>query len=632
MAGAAALELPLSVSAGDALGCSTAIVGDHIVVGACGDTNGAGAVHSIRLRSPTAPPSEPIVRVIEAIRAPDGGSGGAAFGSALALTEHHLVVGAPYHADDPLLPAEQRGAAYIWRLDRSGVASSPRRFLSDVPTRGVRFGHAVAVLSDSATAGRVVVGEPGLETYPAGSAQPHHNGFVFVFDAASGALLAKLSPLEPTSRQPAVGCFDFGASLVLSNAGGLLAVGSPRARPPCASGVRWGAAWVFELEGLTQTTKLTPPTVEGASRSHFGHALAWHHRSDGSGYWLYVGAPGFRLSASGDAVGAVYTLGPFGGRTATTALPPVSVRPTSRVMGTQLGLGNGNGRFGHAIAMDSASGLGVVGATTRFSVRGPATGGASLTRHWAVEGCDPPGTPAAPPTPSPPASGSTFPPPPPPPPRPPPPPLRPPAIDLTSCLPAPTPLIDVQSRFLWGRTTVEGDEFGASVALSSSGVVLIGVPKHSHTVAATSAGATTAIAGGATGGAAGGAGGGEAADAVVLARSGAAYLHVPPPPPPPIAPTAPPPLPNVPPTPTPPPPAPPLAVDDGGVTAILGVTAGVLCGVLVLALVVSVLVSCVQSARVRATPPQVAPPQAAMPLAPGAPCPMSGTPKRVSNE
>jgi hypothetical protein len=110
MAGAAALEIALQLSAGDAFGCSTALLGDHLVIGACGDS-GAGAVYSIRVRSLTAPPP---FEVLEVVRAADGGSAGAEFGASVFVTETHLLVGAPSHATDPLLPAQRYGAAYLW--------------------------------------------------------------------------------------------------------------------------------------------------------------------------------------------------------------------------------------------------------------------------------------------------------------------------------------------------------------------------------------------------------------------------------------------------------------------------------------------------------------------------------------
>jgi hypothetical protein len=229
MAGAAALEIALQLSAGDAFGCSTALLGDHVVIGACGDS-GAGAVYSIRVRSLTAPPP---FEVLEVVRAADGGSAGAEFGASVFVTETHLLVGAPSHATDPLLPAQRDGAAFLWplSLDATGArrVGIPRRILSNSPRNGVHFGASVAIAGN-----RMIIGESGTDIYPAGVPTPEDNGYVYVFHLVSGALLKKLSPVNPTSGELAIGCYGFGASLALSTRRGQLAVGSPKARVPCA--------------------------------------------------------------------------------------------------------------------------------------------------------------------------------------------------------------------------------------------------------------------------------------------------------------------------------------------------------------------------------------------------------------
>lgn len=229
MAGAAALEIALQLSAGDAFGCSTALLGDHLVIGACGDS-GAGAVYSIRVRSLTAPPP---FEVLEVVRAADGGSAGAEFGASVFVTETHLLVGAPSHATDPLLPAQRYGAAFLWplSLDATGArrVGIPRRILSNSPRNGVHFGASVAIAGN-----RMIIGESGTDIYPAGVPTPEDNGYVYVFHLVSGALLKKLSPVNPTSGELAIGCYGFGASLALSTRRGQLAVGSPKARVPCA--------------------------------------------------------------------------------------------------------------------------------------------------------------------------------------------------------------------------------------------------------------------------------------------------------------------------------------------------------------------------------------------------------------
>jgi hypothetical protein len=226
MAGAVALEIALQLSAGDAFGCSTALLGDHLVIGACGDS-GAGAVYSIRVRSLTAPPP---FEVLEVVRAADGGSAGAEFGASVFVTETHLFVGAPSHATDPLLPTQRHGAAFLWPLSLDAATGArrvgnPRRILSNSPRNGAHFGASVAIAGN-----RMIIGESGTGIYPAGVPTPEDNGYVYVFHLVSGALLKKLSPVNPTSGELAIGCYGFGASLALSTRRGQLAVGSPKAR------------------------------------------------------------------------------------------------------------------------------------------------------------------------------------------------------------------------------------------------------------------------------------------------------------------------------------------------------------------------------------------------------------------
>ena len=75
----------------------------------------------------------------------------------------------------------------------------------------------------------------------------------YVFNLHTGAQLAKLQPSNPISGAPLLGCFWFGAAVAISE--GVVLVGAPRARLPCATGVSAGAAFAFH----------SPPHTPGAS-------------------------------------------------------------------------------------------------------------------------------------------------------------------------------------------------------------------------------------------------------------------------------------------------------------------------------------------------------------------------------
>ena len=577
MAAESLLKLAVHVSSGDQFGCSTALDNmDFALIGARNDTVrsgavGAGVAYWMRVRSNTVNASAVLLQVL---RAPDAVPG-SQFGAAVAIKDGYMVVGAPLQLIDPFYPNSVSpvsppgvwrvaGAAYVWRYTTGPPSTYVRRLTSDAPTADYRFGSAVAI-----NAGRVVVGE-SPESYPAGSPLPSHNGNVYIFNLTSGVLLAKLWPVDPVNGTQITGCFGFGAALAFTD--GLLAVGSPRAKAPCAYGARWGAVWVFETTGWNQTAKILPARSEGALRSEFGFSIAWQRRSDGNGFSLLVGAPGLL------DMGAVYTFGPFDNQNssqhARVASEPWGAENASqtrpwapRLLGDTVGAG----RFGHSISIDSDSGVALASATTRFTAQGPNTGGVNLLRHWVVGGCET--TAASQPTctfgdcvlisdPNSPVNSRSS---PPWPPASPPPPAAPPGL---GCVRMPLPLSHVMPRPLWGTDTEDLDEFGTSVALNSNGLGLVGASKHAGT--------------------------------------GALYLFVPPPfPTPPAMP--PPPHSRPPPSPPPPmrPPSPPAQINDSVTMMSVGIAVGTVCSigaVLVLMSIISVL------RRARAAGARVQPP------------------------
>lgn len=439
-------------TAGDRIGCSIAALGDWAVVGACAASSegqqAAGVVHafSVSTRSTSSVLVHPPIAV-----------GGARFGTSLAMaptpsdsTHGLLVVGS-------IGEQYERGSAYVFQFPVSSASDTfSYDLLLQLSAQDGRvedhFGSAVAI-----SGRRAVIGAKGPFHYPAGQATIDGGGAVYVFDVLTGMQLAKLQPVDPATRVPLLGCYWFGAAVALAD--GVLLVGAPRAKAPCAPGVLAGAAFAFTAPpysggpllppGYNQTARLIPAeSSDGTDTAggQFGTALAvtttatWRPWAPPSSV-LVVGSPG-----AAEGRGALYAIGPFDSTTtdhgalhAPNAWLPRYVAPAwLHTAG-----------LGASLSVDSASGLVAIGAPDAFTRHG--SSGAVL-RSWALHrmlGANQSGG----------AGGYVSEAPPSPPP-------------LTSL-----PLSGVHEGFLWGPEAEVGDAFGTTVALLSSGYVVAGAPQ-----------------------------------------------------------------------------------------------------------------------------------------------------------
>src|SRR5436190_8958910 len=158
------------------------------------------------------------------------------FGSAVAASDTTIVVGAPF--DDTV--AANAGAAHLFDAATGALLHTLLNPASDVDSR---FGSAVAIAG-----GTVLVGAPFDDTDAADA------GIAYLFDAASGALLATFE--NPT---PAAGD-QFGASLAAG--GNLVVVGSwldDTAAPNA------GAVYVFTDQVFPPSSTSTTTTVTTTS-------------------------------------------------------------------------------------------------------------------------------------------------------------------------------------------------------------------------------------------------------------------------------------------------------------------------------------------------------------------------------
>ena len=421
--GAPAVEVrPPDIRAGDQFGCSTAMSDSTILVGACGDgwhsgISGAGAAYLLEMQN-----IEPLVRTVGALTAHDA-TAEARFGSAVATSQTHVVVGADNHR----VAHRHPGAAYVWTMQRDATgriasATFGRKLLAS-DANDINFGRSIAMYGNM-----VAIGASGPDNYPAGFFRPKDNGAVYLFELQSGTLISRLTPADDQGAGIA-GCFGFGAAVAFAD--GLVVVGSPRARAPCTDGTAWGAVWMYETgSGLyRQTAKLSPS--DGA-RSEFGSALAILQQ-DRTKTRLLVGAPG---AVGGAAAGALYIVGPFDSGSISEQTQTGSTRVIPRYTASTGHEVFGAGRLGHALASDLTNGVALIGAPTRFSVKGANSGGASYLRRWDSDG---------------------------------------------------EILGHVIERSLWGEDSESGDQFGASVSVGSNGVALIGAAMHRKNGAATGA-------------------------------------------------------------------------------------------------------------------------------------------------
>jgi hypothetical protein len=174
---------------------------------------------------------------------PADGAAEDAFGWSVGTAGGIIVVGSP--EDDDNGPSS--GSAYLFNATTGAQLT---KIVPDDGESGDQFGFSVAI-----DGGIVVVGAVADDDNGVGS------GSAYVFDAATGAQLAKLVPDDGASGD------EFGFSVAID--GGIVIVGSKRDDD---NGMDSGAAYLFNAATGAQLHKLVPD--DGTANDNFGGSVA----------------------------------------------------------------------------------------------------------------------------------------------------------------------------------------------------------------------------------------------------------------------------------------------------------------------------------------------------------------------
>ncbi len=260
-----------SPSFADTFGYSVALSGDRLVVGSPGDSAGAsftGCVHVYNLGGAT--PSVPVLTITN-----PNPTANDSFGLSLALSGNRLVVGA--YLDDE--GATDAGRAYVYDLS-SGTPSTPVVTINNpAADASDQFGYAVAV------DGSIVVVSARSDDTGAANA-----GSAYVYDVTSGT---PGTPVQTLNNPTPADGDAFGVSVAVS--GSRVVVGATGDSTLVAAA---GSAYLYDLTSGTPTVPVhTIPNAQPNPNEAFGSSLSL------AGARLIVGAfvDGTGASAAGSA-------------------------------------------------------------------------------------------------------------------------------------------------------------------------------------------------------------------------------------------------------------------------------------------------------------------------------------------
>ncbi len=267
----------VKLTAGDAserafFGSAVALSGDHLVVGAPGEEADTGAAY-VFFNDPVEGWTQ------QAKLTADVPATGDAFGFSVDIDGAFLVVGAPGDDDG----GSDAGAAYVFVKDSAGKWTLQAKLTASDAALEDRLGCAVALSGIF-----VIAGAPGHDdgAFDTGAA------YAFTFDGQTWQQQARFSAFSADE-----GDF-FGEAVALDDDTAL--IGAPNADEP--RGRDTGLAFVFVRSGPTWLERATLTASNAASDRRFGAAVALGTERLRNVPFALVGAPG----AGGSGAGAAY--------------------------------------------------------------------------------------------------------------------------------------------------------------------------------------------------------------------------------------------------------------------------------------------------------------------------------------
>jgi len=289
-------------------GKSVAIHGTIVAVGAPTDysINESGFVYLYDLAGP-----QPTVPIMTFTRGSISSAG--EFGSAVAIFENHLVIGAPKGEVDLLNP--MIGVVRIFDLSSPTPTTPVVTIPNPTPAAGDLFGAAVAVSGNN-----VVVGAPQDD------ATATDTGIAYLFDLSA---VSTTTPLVTFTAEDATAGDLYGFAVAVSNA--KVVIGSPSND---TGALHTGRAFVYDLaDGTPATSTFTLPNPGAQVDDAFGSSVAINVDR------VVVGAP--KSDSTGNDSGKAYSYDLASGTPATADL--VFENPTPSI----------NDQFGSAVAVSS---------------------------------------------------------------------------------------------------------------------------------------------------------------------------------------------------------------------------------------------------------------------------------------
>ncbi|MGF1632984.1 MAG: CARDB domain-containing protein [Phycisphaerae bacterium] len=228
--------LPADGAAGDRFGFSVAVSGNLALVGSyLDDDNGTNSGSAYLFDVAT---GAQIAKL-----KPDDGDWGDQFGRSVAISGNTALIGSRYDEDNGV----ESGSAYLFDVT-TGTQIAKLKPLDGAAED--QFGRSVALSGNVALVGSRFDDDNGADS-----------GSAYLFDAITGALLAKLKPNDGAAGD------EFGFSVALS--GNIALIGS---QFDDDNGPDSGSAYLFDVTTFTQIAKLKPD--DGAAGDYFGYSVA----------------------------------------------------------------------------------------------------------------------------------------------------------------------------------------------------------------------------------------------------------------------------------------------------------------------------------------------------------------------